>query len=261
MKTCVINAPYDNYAQLVQIIDKLPESFDLRGDVLWDKRNVIKIFNYKDDENNQRKIVIKRFKHANFIQKLIYAIRIHKARKAYNNGLKFRAMDLPTPEPVAFVEFRHGPWLVDAYYISEATSLRSIESEVDRDDWNHKLATAFGQFVATLHSKGVLHHDLNDTNVLYDTDSAGNYRFEVIDINRMKFYDCGNDIPQKECIENLTRFTGRIDLFEYVIRAYAAARNIKDIEAFAKSAVAQKRLHDLKWRRRKRFSKLFKHKK
>lgn len=261
MRTGVINIPYNNYAQLVQIIDNLPKSFESQGDVLWEKRNIIKVLNYEDDRNNLRKIVIKRFKRLNLIQKVVYAIRKHKARKAYYNALELVKRGVQTPAPVAFVEQRNGLWLTDAYYICEATGLKSIEGEVDRDDWNHRLATAFGQFVAMLHSKGVLHHDLNDTNVLYGTDPAGNYRFEVIDINRMKFYDCGDDIPEKECIENLTRFTGRIDLFEFVIRAYASARNLKDTEAFAKRAIAQKRLHDLKWRRRKRFSRLFKQKK
>ena len=191
----------------------------------------------------------------------MYAFRKHKAHKAYCNALELVRRGVATPNPIAFVEQRKGLWLTDAYYICEATNLKSIEGEVDRDDWNRKLATAFGQFVAVLHSKGVLHHDLNDTNVLFDTDSEGSYRFEVIDINRMKFYDRGDDIPEKECVENLTRFTGRIDLFEYVIRAYASARNLNEVENFVERAVAQKRLHDLRWRRRKRFSKLFKHRK
>lgn len=260
MRILQVTSAYARNQSLMQLIDTMPWSFDNGGVLLWNGRNKIKSF-CLSTEGNSVEVVVKRFKHLSLIQKVVYAIRKHKARKAYYNALELVRRGVRTPAPVAFIEQRNGLWLTDAYYISEVTSLRSIESEVDRDDWNHKLATAFGQFVATLHSKGVLHHDLNDTNVLYDTDSAGNYRFEVIDINRMKFYDCGNDIPQKECIENLTRFTGRIDLFEYVIRAYAAARNIKDIEAFAKGAVAQKRLHDLKWRRRKRFSKLFKHKK
>lgn len=260
MRILQVTSAYARNQSLMQLIDTMPWSFDNGGVLLWNGRNKIKSF-CLSTEGNSVEVVVKRFKHLSLIQKVVYAIRKHKARKAYYNALELVRRGVRTPAPVAFIEQRNGLWLTDAYYISEATSLRSIESEVDRDDWNRKLATAFGQFVATLHSNGVLHHDLNDTNVLYDTDSAGNYRFEVIDINRMKFYDCGNDIPQKECIENLTRFTGRIDLFEYVIRAYAAARNIKDIEAFAKSAVAQKRLHDLKWRRRKRFSKLFKHKK
>lgn len=260
MRILQVTSAYARNQSLMQLIDTMPWSFDNGGVLLWNGRNKIKSF-CLSTEGNSVEVVVKRFKHLSLIQKVVYAIRKHKARKAYYNALELVRRGVRTPAPVAFIEQRNGLWLTDAYYISEVTSLRSIESEVDRDDWNHKLATAFGQFVATLHSKGVLHHDLNDTNVLYDTDSAGNYRFEVIDINRMKFYDCGNDIPQKECIENLTRFTGRIDLFEYVIRAYAAARNIKDIEAFAKSAVTQKRLHDLKWRRRKRFSKLFKHKK
>lgn len=260
MKTQEVNTAYATNRSLMQLIDSLPNSFDNGGVLLWNGRNKIKSFNIPTD-NGSVEVVVKRFKHLSLIQKAVYAIRRHKARKAYYNGLELVKRGVRTPAPIAFVEQRNGLWLTDAYYICEATKLKSIEGEIDRDDWNYKLATAFGHFVAYLHSKGVLHHDLNDTNVLYDTDGVGNYHFEVIDINRMKFYDSGDNIPQKECIENLTRFTGRLDLFEYVTRAYASARNLEDVESFVERAVAQKRLHDLKWRRRKRFSRLFKHKK
>jgi tRNA A-37 threonylcarbamoyl transferase component Bud32 len=261
MKTCVINTPYKGYAQLVQIIDELPEIFETGGDVLWEKRNTIKAFSYDDDKNQQRKTVIKRFKRPNFIQKLIYTVCKHKARKAYCNGQKLRSLGIATPEPIAFVELRRGVWLTDAYYMSEPTSLASINTEINKDGWNRKLAWAFGSFLATLHDKGIMHHDLNGTNVLFGVNDANDYYFELLDINRMKFYRCGDDIPETQAIENLTRFTDRLDLFEHVVRAYAEARHIEDKEGFVARAIVQKGRHHLRWRRRKAFCRLFKRKK
>ena len=55
----------------------------------------------------------------------------------------------------------------------------------------------------------------------------------------------------KERIENLTRFTGRIDLFEHVAREYAKNCGLP-IEEWTKEAVEQKKRHDRNWYRRKR---------
>lgn len=261
MRRCEINTPFADEAALRQFVYGLPASFLNGGTVLWDGRNKIRAYDMamQHDGGTLCRVVVKRFKHLSLIQKIVYAFRRHKAQKAYRNGLLLVSRGFDTPMPIAFVELRRGLWLEDAYYICGSTSLPCIEGETDRDDWNASLATDFGAFVARLHDKGVLHHDLNDTNVLFERDEAGHYRFEVIDINRMKFYPESEAIPMEECIENLTRFTGRIDLFDHVIRAYAKVRGF-DVEAMSKRGVAQKLRHDRRWRRRKRISRFFKRK-
>lgn len=259
MKEVLINPRYAENKELQTFIENLPASFENGGTILWDGRN--KIRSYAVEASMAEGVmVVKKFKHLSLIQKVVYAMRTHKARKAYMNGLELVKRGFSTPEPLACVEIKNGPWLQNAYYLSGATSLPCIEDLTDRDDWDKNLTKAFARFAAELHERGVLHHDLNDTNVLYAKDAEGGYTFTLIDINRMKFYAPGVAIPIKECIENITRFTGRLDLFEYVAREYAEARGF-DVEAFAQRAVAQKRQHDRNWYRRKRLSRIFKHKK
>jgi len=266
MKNVLINPQYADNKELLQYIDQLPESFDNGGTFLWYGRNKIKSYTVASDLA-EGTMVVKRFKHLSLIQKVVYSIRSHKARRAFSNGLELVKRGESTPEPLACVEIKKGPWLENAYYISGSTSLPPIEERTDRDDWDKVLATSFANYVAKLHEHGILHHDLNDTNVLYKTNCEGattnskdEYSFTLIDINRMKFYSEGKDIPLSECIENLTRFTGRLDLFEYVIRQYADARGFNQDE-FAARAVAQKKRHDRNWARRKRISRTFKHRK
>ena len=246
MKKCYINPDYADRQWLRDFIDQLPEAFATEGTLLWDGRNKIKAFHVADTV-----VVAKRFKPLSAFQKLIYAFRRHKAHKAFLNGMELRRRGFDTPEPLACVEFRQGPWLKDAFYLCRQTTYPSVESHFDRPDWDHELATAFARYAASLHEKGVLHNDLNDTNVLYSSQPDGSYHFAVIDINRMKFYPPGSLIPDKECIENLTRFTGRIDLFKHVIREYAKTRGL-DEEEWAQKGVAQKKRHDRNWYRRKR---------
>ena len=246
MRQCHINPDYAGRQWLRDFVNRLPDAFDTGGKMLWDKRNKIKAFNVDGNV-----VVVKRFKQLNALQKLIYALRRHKALKAFANGMELRHRGFETPEPMACVELRCGPFLKDAFYLCGETSDQSVEARFDRPDWDRELATAFAHYAASLHEKGVLHNDLNDTNVLYAPLPDGGFRFAVIDINRMKFYPEGQRIPDHECIENLTRFTGRLDLFEHVIREYAKARGLDD-EDWASKGVAQKRRHDRNWYRRKR---------
>lgn len=247
-----INPKFANVKSLRKYMEALPQSFWQGGKILWNKRNKIKAFDLPTncDGKQQYTIVVKRFKHLNIIQKLIYFFRPHKARRAFLNGMELVKREVSTPDPIAAVEIKAGLWLKEAFYICDETTLQSIESETDRDDWNRQLAAAFANFVADLHSKGILHNDLNDTNVLYENDENNTYHFSVIDINRMKFYPVGENIPDNECIENLTRFTGRLDLFEFVAREYAKARNL-DADAWVAKSLRQKAQHDRNWRRRK----------
>lgn len=247
-----VNPKYADRKGLRKYMEALPQSFWQGGEILWNKRNKIKAFDLPTDCDGEQPytIVVKRFKHLNIIQKLIYFFRPNKARRAFLNGMELVKRGVNTPDPIAAVEIKAGLWLNEAFYICDETTLQSIENETDRDDWNRQLAAAFANYVAILHDKGVLHNDLNDTNVLFQLDQDGSYHFSVIDINRMTFYPEDTTIPDKQCIENLTRFTGRLDLFEYVVHEYAKVRGL-ETETWVSMAIRQKRRHDRNWRRRK----------
>lgn len=243
---------YEDDVRLKRLLKGLPESFDTQGALIWNGRNKIR---------NIDGLIVKRFKHPSLLQQVGYWFRRHKAHKAFENGQELIRRGFDTPTPIAAVELWSGCTLQFAYYACEAVSPKAepIETYIDRDDWNRDVARAFAQFVAQLHEAGILHNDLNDTNVLVEIDDQGEYHFSLIDINRMKFFAKGEVIPTKEWIENLTRFTGRLDLFEFVIREYARVRGM-DEETTAQRSVAQKRTHDRNWYRRKRFLHMFKQK-
>ena len=88
---------------------------------------------------------------------------------------------------------------------------------------------------------------------LYQPQADGHYTFSLIDINRMKFYT--GYPPMKECVENLTRFTGRMDVFELVAREYVKARGME--ESQVQYFMNGKAEHDRRWIRRKSFTHKF----
>lgn len=236
--------------------DNIRERFPKEGKVIYSGRNTVKLMTIATEQGMQD-VIVKRFSCRNIFQKIAYSFFSRsKAYKAYHNAIMLESLGFNTPKAFAYVEYRSHCLLKECYYISDidhGTDLATLLPVHGNDVFSAPLADAFGKFVATLHSKGVIHHDLNSTNVRYTIDNDGGFSFSLIDINRMKFFPQGTTIPMNECLENLTRFTGRVDIVEYVARSYARYRGLNE-ESFAKQAVAVKIAHDKAWKRRKKIT-------
>lgn len=151
------------------------------GDVIYRGRNILVRLR---GEN----IVIKAFGVPDIVKGSIYGhLRHSKAHRAYRNALRLRAMGLPTPEPYFAGEERNALGMLRrSYYACAALDgwreLRGVEKEPDFP----ALARALAEFVFLLHSKGVYMVDFTPGNVLYRRE-GGEYRFMLVDINRMYF--------------------------------------------------------------------------
>lgn len=253
-----INPHYKHSQKLRDFIKRLPEFFGNEGETLYDERNIIKSFNVCIDGNNEEKIVVKRYKCPNIIQQIIYSFfRKSKAERAFSYGMQLEEAQISTPLPIAYFEEWKGGLFKYGYYLSGYDNAPAIREElIEKEDFNKTMAEDFAVFSATLHNKGILHHDLNSTNVLYHrSDCNEHYTFSVIDINRMTFKK--GKLTLSECLDNLTRFTGRMDLFEYVLQKYITFRELPMEETLQKG-IAIKIKHDKDWYRRKRFLKKIK---
>lgn len=253
MQKVTINEAFADNQPLCDFIQLLPAVFDGGGRVLYDERNVIKAFVAGGTE-----VVVKRFHRPNAIQRIIYSFfRSSKARRAYLSGGTLTERGVATPLNIAYVEVWKGGLFVDGYYVTDVDSAPPIAGPLnERQDFDQVMAADFARFAAMLHEKGILHNDLNSTNVLYHAQPDDHYRFSVIDINRMKFYPLGTQPPTDECLENLTRFTGRMDLFRYVAEQYVSARNLPS--TVVSQMVAVKEAHDKAWVRRKKRVRIWK---
>ncbi|GAB6011759.1 lipopolysaccharide kinase InaA family protein [Viscerimonas tarda] len=255
MKTVktTISPEYASNVAVVDFVKNLSKAFAGRGTVLYAKRNVIKRFVVDETDEVLRGVVVKRFKYPNFIQRVAYSFfRSNKAKRAFGNAMELRNRGIDTPREIACIEQWVNGLFGFGYYLSASDDAPPIrEKLIEPEEFDRTMAEDFAAFAAQLHEKGILHHDLNSTNVLYHFDGE-HYRFLVIDINRMDFFPAGVQPSPHECFDNLTRFTGRMDLFEYVLRCYAAKRGW-DIEKTTQEAIAVKNKHDEQWRRRKAF--------
>lgn len=229
--------------ELAAFVSGLPQTFESGDDVLHAGRNTIKRF-----VTDGRSVVVKRFSRHGLLMRLIRSIGgSNKAQASYDNARELIRRGFDTPEPIGAV-VEHGlGGITDAYYLCAETKNRAIREELQSDNWNRELAASYGRFVARMHQAGVLHRDLNNTNVLWER-VGDEYRFELIDVNRMDFYD--TKIPDEACMENLTLFTGRRDLFQAVVQSYAEAREWSGAQVERAGRV--KTRHDRRWRLKKR---------
>lgn len=248
-----ITPDYRDHQPLKAFIEGFPQSFEQGGRVLYDKRNVIKSFAIDAADEALNPLVVKRYKYPIFFQRVVYSFfRPTKACRSYSNACLLRQRGIDTPRGVAYIEEWEGALFGYGYFLSANDAAPPIEDRLpDEGPFDTSMAHDFGVFAATLHRQGILHHDLNCTNVLYHPVEGG-YRFSVIDINRMKIYPVGQVPTRQECFDNLTKFTKRRDILEAVARSYARARGWDEQTSVDDALRCQERFYSRR-RRKKAF--------
>jgi tRNA A-37 threonylcarbamoyl transferase component Bud32 len=154
--------------------------FETSGKSIFKKRNEIKVI---DGE------AYKLFKVPHLLNRVVYTfLRKSKAERSFINGVELRKLGVETPEPKSFHIEKRGGLLYRSIYISSY-----IEGSFEiRDVFNLKVSNReellreFGQFIYKLHSRGVLHTDFSPGNTIIERVN-NNYRFYLVDINRLKF--------------------------------------------------------------------------
>jgi len=219
---CKINPDFTVHKDFIA---NLPERFNGDGETLYVGRNVVKAFS-----TDGVTLVVKRFKRPNIVQAVAYTFfKKSKAERAFLFARMIRERGFNTPHEVAFIEIKHNGLLQDSFFVSTSCTLPPLSELLRRPDFSRNVAAQLGRYVAKLHEKGVLHGDLNLTNILYDMASDGLCTFWLIDTNRSVF----KQPTKNDCLENLKRLTHDRPLLECIVRNYAAARGWQEGETVA----------------------------
>ena len=211
-----------DYVEFSGVFHDMVENFyEKEGEILWNGRNVIKRF-----EVGGKSFVVKKYKRANFIQRIVYTFfRKTKARRAFEFVELYRRAGIDTPRQVAYVEQYEGGLFSIGYFISEncdkpgVIELLSRDSE-DESEFDNDAAKAVAAMIYRLHRLGIMHGDLNLTNFLYEKDEEGQFQFTLIDINRTKFFTPN----KKQCAVNMARVTHNREQLEFIVREYCELR-------------------------------------
>ncbi len=212
----VIDPRYQRHAAF---ITQLPQLFDEgRVEMIYAKRNQVGRVSHQGVT-----MIVKRFKRVNPAQQVAYSFFCKtKAERAFLFADEYRRRGILTPDRVAYMERREWGLFTVGYFVSteaQGTECHLLLREVK--EFDTRLADAVAAQVVLMHSRGVLHGDLNLSNFLCTADGDG-YRFTMIDINRSKFTEGMPD--DAVCLKNLVRLTHRRDLYEYLVRSYARQR-------------------------------------
>lgn len=202
-------------SELIEFAIKSP----FEADVLYRSRNVV----WKTNRFG-RVFVVKTFG-GNIIKSLIYAFRKSKAKRSYEHALELRKRGIETPEPIGFVEIR-GLFniLSHSCYASDYINDISLADAIVR--YGKPCLAAFAGYVALLHKKGIRHDDLNNSNVRVSLEDNLNYRFSLIDLNRMKIMQSNKRVPINESISNTCRFWCTEEQYKYFSKKYLEASGL-----------------------------------
>lgn len=236
----IVIAP--EFAHLSSFISQMPQSVDNGdGEVVYDARNKVVRFRHED-----KVFMIKRFKRVNIIQQIVYSFfRKTKAERAYLYADIFKERGIGTPQRVAYMESKRCGLFSLGYFVSlEAEGIETHRILRDVEDYDPHLAQAVAEQVLLMHSKGIMHGDLNLSNFLCIKDDNG-YHFTMIDVNRSKF--CEGFPSDEQCLANMVRLTHRRDLYTDLITRYARLRGWNEKATAEKALLLLDRFEKKSW--------------
>ena len=215
------------YQHLKEWLERLPEDFERLGEIIYDKRNQLRVIPAPDGTL----VNAKRYCVPHAINRVVYSLGIRqpKGRRAFIYPSRLLERGIDTPEPIAYIEPRNRLGLLrETYFVSVQSPLRHTLYEFGdaREGTYEEMAHELGLFTATMHEREVLHLDYSPGNILWDKDEQG-YHFAVVDINRMHF---GKVDIEQGCAA-LRRLWGPKRFVELIARSYAAARDFDEDEA------------------------------
>ncbi|MDD6553273.1 MAG: lipopolysaccharide kinase InaA family protein [Prevotellaceae bacterium] len=226
------------YQQYRDFLLALPARMDREGEYVYGgKRNLIKRFTAPDGEQ----LIVKRFHRPRFLNIFVYSwgLRKPKGQRACRYATILRQHHIDTPEPVAYLEDRHGGLLRESWLITLQCPYRHLLYEMGTaaPEVYEPVAHALAAFTAHMHDEGILHKDFSPGNILWDNDSHGQVVFSIVDINRMFF---GAVDIHRGCA-NFARLWGPQPFIELLVRDYARRRHFNEEEAVAIALKARRK--------------------
>jgi serine/threonine protein kinase len=224
---------HPTYKDLSDFINRLPTLFAGEGEEIYKARNELKAFCLSG-----KKLVVKSFKIPHLVNRIAYTFfRPSKARRSYDYSLELIARGFHAPAPVAYIETFEAGLLKNSYYICEYAEGVTMRDEFcfiyPNTEEKTRILLAFAAFTARLHEAGVYHRDYSNGNILYTLPEGGGVRFEMVDVNRLRFCE----LSWKMGCKSFHRLDFSIEMLHIVAAEYARLRNL-DVEKTIAQTVA-----------------------
>lgn len=244
----------EDYSQYKNDILKILNNFKNEGVIVGHgNRNTVKYFDVDGLKFN-----FKSFKQHNIINRHVYKYyRKSKSRRSYEYAQMLLDKGFFTPKPVAFIENHDLIGVTSSYYVSE-----QLEDVFTLGDalYNHdfadreKIINGYTQVIFNLHENGIIFIDNASGNFLIKK-IDGKYRFFLVDLNRMSFYD---EINISKRLQNFERLTNDLEIIKLISAEYAKLSGQTSDFCYNKIVdFARKKAFKLKVKRILKFYKFF----
>ncbi|WP_346881184.1 lipopolysaccharide kinase InaA family protein [uncultured Algibacter sp.] len=206
----------DQFLKYKNLLDDFTNNFDYSGIPFGNQdRNSLKLFKLDDKVIN-----IKSFRIPNLINQVVYNFfRKSKAQRSFEYANKLTDLNIGTPEPIGYYEFKTPLLFKKSFYISEQLDcdITYRELTTDLNYHNHEsILRAFTRFTYQMHQKQVHFLDHSPGNTLIQINN-GDYKFFLVDLNRMEF----KSLDFKTRIKNFSRLTIHKSMVKVMSHEYA----------------------------------------
>lgn len=207
---------HEAYKSFENELDGFIENFDTSGEDFGNQdRNSLKLF-----QLNGQVVNIKSFRVPNLINQIAYNFfRKSKAQRSFEYANKLINLNVGTPRPIAYYEFKTLFLFKKSYYISEQLNsdltYRELTTNFDFPDYENILR-AFTRFTFDLHEKDIHFLDHSPGNTLIKKTDRG-YNFFLVDLNRMEF----KTLDFETRIKNFSKLTIHKSMVEIMSDEYA----------------------------------------
>ena len=162
-----------------------------KGEIIYAKRNTLRRYNH---------FISKQFATPSLWRGAIYGwFCPSKAKRSFEYAHR---LDTLTPQPIAYREVRYCGVLRESWYVCQKSECKYTFNDLIHNKTfpNRELILqAIGRFTAELYLRGVFHQDYSGGNILFNEDGS---KIEIIDLNRIKFY---NKMPLKKGLQLFER--------------------------------------------------------
>lgn len=204
------------HTELSKTVEECISHFDKKGAVLYQGRNVVKVF-----ETPGLSINIKRFKKPNLINSLAYKfVRKSKAQRSFEYANILLEKNIGTPDPIAYFEESSFTEFGYSYYVSEHLDADFTYRElIHNEDIKNRedFLRQYTRFVFKMHEAGVFFMDNSPGNTLIKMEGQ-KASFYLVDLNRMKFYT----IPFEDRLRNFERLSPEKWMYDIMGTEYAS---------------------------------------
>jgi len=199
---------------------------DRDTEILLDRRNRVGVVALPQQDGREVDIVIKEFRSGG-VNRLKSLFLRGKALKSWRGAEALVERGIETPPPVAYLEKRRGVFLDQSFFLAERISgveeVRFLFPELPPSELR-RLLVSLSQYLSSCHKKGMLHRDLSDGNILVKKDKSGEFRFYLIDTNRIRIK---KRIGLLSGIKSLVRLGVPLDFQRFFLEHYLGTTHVK----------------------------------